>query len=198
MLWMPSWGGMLNGFLTLTQAKDKIKTDATLKMMLVGITFYGMFTFEGPLLSIRAISALAHNTDWIVGHVHSGTLGWVGFMSAAAFYYLVPRMWNTNLYSEKLANVHFWLGTLGILLYIVSMWVSGITEGAMWRAVTDKGFLQYPNWVEITALLKPYRIMRGVGGGMFLVGYILMVYNLVKTIGTAGSGFVEVDLRVKA
>jgi cytochrome c oxidase cbb3-type subunit 1 len=198
MLWMPSWGGMLNGFLTLTQAKDKIKTDATLKMMLVGITFYGMSTFEGPLLSIRAISALAHNTDWIVGHVHSGTLGWVGFMSAAAFYYLVPRMWNTNLYSEKLANVHFWLGTLGILLYIVSMWVSGITEGAMWRAVTDKGFLQYPNWVEITALLKPYRIMRGVGGSMFLVGYIIMVYNLVKTIGTAGSGFKEIDLRVKA
>ncbi|HMV44049.1 MAG TPA: cytochrome-c oxidase, cbb3-type subunit I [Leptospiraceae bacterium] len=198
MLWMPSWGGMLNGFLTLTQAKDKIKTDATLKMMLVGITFYGMSTFEGPLLSIRAISALAHNTDWIIGHVHSGTLGWVGFMSAAAFYYLVPRMWNTNLYSEKLANLHFWLGTLGILLYIVSMWVSGITEGAMWRAITDKGFLQYPNWVEITALLKPYRIMRGVGGGMFFIGYVIMIYNLVKTIGTAGSGFKEIDLRVKA
>ncbi|MDX1958504.1 MAG: cytochrome-c oxidase, cbb3-type subunit I [Leptospiraceae bacterium] len=197
MLWMPSWGGMLNGFLTLSQAKDTIKTDATLKMMLVGITFYGMSTFEGPLLSIRSVSALAHNTDWIIGHVHSGTLGWVGFMSAAAFYYLVPRLWNANLYSEKLANIHFWLGTLGILLYIVSMWVSGITEGAMWRALDDKGGLQYTVWAEITALLHPYRLVRGIGGTMFFIGIVLMVYNFIKTIGNAGSGFTPIDLRVK-
>lgn len=201
MLWMPSWGGMLNGFLTLTQAKDTIKTDATLKMMLAGITFYGMSTFEGPLLSIRSVSALGHNTDWIIGHVHSGTLGWVGFMSAAAFYYLVPRIWNTNLYSEKLANTHFWLGTLGILLYVVSMWVSGITEGVLWRAIDAKGMLLYPSgaggWVEITSQLFIYRLARAFAGVLYLSGMILMVYNLVKTIGTAGSGFKEVDLRVK-
>lgn len=195
---MPSWGGMLNGFLTLTQAKDKIKVDATLKMMLVGITFYGMSTFEGPLLSIRAVSALGHNTDWIIGHVHSGTLGWVGFMSAAALYYLVPRLWNTNLYSEKLANTHFWLGTLGILLYIVSMWVSGITEGSMWRAIDDKGFLMYSDWNAITELLKPFRLVRAIGGTMFFVGILLMVYNFIMTIKTKDSGFVEQDLRVGA
>lgn len=198
MLWMPSWGGMLNGFLTLTQTKDKIKTDATLKMLLVGITFYGMSTFEGPLLSIRAVSALGHNTDWIIGHVHGGTLGWVGFMSAAAFYYLVPRLWNTNLYSEKLANQHFWIGTLGILLYYVSLWASGITEGVMWRQVDAKGFLQYIDWVEITKVLFPYRLIRAVGGLMYFVGILMMIYNFIKTIQTANSGFKEVDLRVKA
>lgn len=197
MLWMPSWGGMINGFLTLTQAKEKIKTDAVLKMMLVGITFYGMSTFEGPLLSIRSISALGHNTDWIVGHVHSGTLGWVGMMSFAAIYYMVPRLWNTNLYSEKLANTHFYLATIGILLYIVSMWVSGITEGSMWRAIDDKGFLQYPNWVTITEVLKPMRILRGVGGSIYFIGLIIMLYNIAKTIGNKNSGFVEVDLRIR-
>lgn len=196
MLWMPSWGGMLNGFLTLTQAKEKVKSDAILKMMLVGITFYGMSTFEGPLLSIRSVSALAHNTDWIVGHVHSGTLGWVGMMSFAVLYYLVPRLWNANLYSEKLANTHFWLATLGILLYIISMWVSGITEGSMWRAVDANGELLYPNWVAITEVLKPYRFFRGIAGTMYLVGVIIMIYNLMKTIGNKDSGFQEVDLRI--
>ncbi|MEM7179946.1 MAG: cytochrome-c oxidase, cbb3-type subunit I [Spirochaetota bacterium] len=197
MLWMPSWGGMLNGFLTLTQAKDTIKTDATLKMMLVGITFYGMSTFEGPLLSIRSVSALGHNTDWIIGHVHGGTLGWVGFMAAAAFYYLVPRMWNTNLYSEKLANLHFWIGTLGILFYIISMWVSGITEGVMWRTIDADGVLKYKNWVEITAELFPYRLVRAIGGTMYLTGVFIMVFNFYKTIKTAGNGFKEIDLRVR-
>lgn len=196
MLWMPSWGGMLNGFLTLTQAKDKIKVDATLKMMLAAVTFYGMSTFEGPLLSIRAVSALGHNTDWIIGHVHSGTLGWVGFMSAAALYYLVPRLWNANLYSEKLANAHFWLGTLGILLYIISMWVSGITEGSMWRAVGENGELVYKDWVEIVEFLKPFRLFRAIGGTLYLTGIILMVYNFIKTIQNKDSGFVEQDLRI--
>jgi len=196
MLWMPSWGGMLNGFLTLTQAKDKIKVDATLKMMLAAVTFYGMSTFEGPLLSIRAVSALGHNTDWIIGHVHSGTLGWVGFMSAAALYYLVPRLWNSNLYSEKLANAHFWLGTLGILLYIISMWVSGITEGSMWRAVGENGELVYKDWVEIVEFLKPFRLFRAIGGTLYLTGILLMVYNFIKTIQNKDSGFVEQDLRI--
>ncbi|TGJ99446.1 cytochrome-c oxidase, cbb3-type subunit I [Leptospira semungkisensis] len=196
MLWMPSWGGMLNGFLTLTQAKEKIKTDATLKMILVGITFYGMSTFEGPLLSIRSVSGLGHNTDWIIGHVHGGTLGWVGMMSFAAIYYLVPRIWNTNLYSEKLANFHFWVATLGILLYIVSMWVSGITEGSMWRAIDSTGALKYPNWVQITETLKPYRLFRGIGGGLYFIGLLTMIYNVIRTIRTSGNGFKEIDLRV--
>lgn len=196
MLWMPSWGGMLNGFLTLTQAKERIKSDSVVKMFLVGITFYGMSTFEGPLLSIRSVSALGHNTDWIIGHVHGGTLGWVGMMSFASIYFLVPRMWNTKLYSEKLANAHFWTATLGILVYYLSMWVSGITEGSMWRAIDDSGMLQYPNWVAITETLKPFRFFRGVGGAMYLIGLFLMVYNVIKTIGTSGSGFVAEDLRV--
>ena len=196
MLWMPSWGGMLNGFLTLTQTRDKIKVDATLKMMLVAITFYGMSTFEGPLLSIRAVSAIGHNTDWIIGHVHSGTLGWVGFMSAAALYYLVPRLWNTKLYSESLANFHFWIGTLGILLYIVSMWASGITEGSMWRALNPDGTLMYPDWVSITEELKLFRLARALGGSMFFIGIVIMIFNFIKTIGNSGSGFEPVDLRV--
>ncbi|MCB1142310.1 MAG: cytochrome-c oxidase, cbb3-type subunit I [Leptospiraceae bacterium] len=196
MLWMPSWGGMLNGFLTLTQTRDKIKVDATLKMMLVGITFYGMSTFEGPLLSIRAVSALGHNTDWIIGHVHSGTLGWVGFMSASALYYMIPRLWNTKLYSEKLADFHFWIGTLGILLYVVSMWASGITEGSMWRALDDKGGLLYRDWVTITEQLKPFRLARAIGGTMYFTGILVMIYNFIKTMGTKDSGFEETDLRV--
>ena len=197
MLWMPSWGGMINGFLTISQAKDKIKLDAVVKMMLAGITFYGMSTFEGPLLSIRAVSALGHNTDWIIGHVHSGTLGWVGFMCAAALYYLVPRLWNTNLYSEKLANVHFWFGTLGILLYVVSMWASGISEGSMWRAVNETGGLKYDNWVAITDILKPMRLARAIGGTLYFIGVVVMIYNLIKTMQSKDSGFQEPDLRVR-
>jgi len=196
MLWMPSWGGMLNGFLTLTQTRDKIKVDATLKMMLVAITFYGMSTFEGPLLSIRAVSAIGHNTDWIISHVHSGTLGWVGFLSASALYYLVPRLWNTKLYSESLANFHFWIGTLGILLYIVSMWASGITEGSMWRALNPDGTLMYPDWVSITEELKVFRLARAIGGSMFFIGILVMIYNFIKTISNKDSGFEPTDLRV--
>jgi cytochrome c oxidase cbb3-type subunit I len=196
MLWMPSWGGMLNGFLTLTQTRDKIKVDATLKMMLVAITFYGMSTFEGPLLSIRAVSAIGHNTDWIIGHVHSGTLGWVGFLSASALYYLVPRLWNSKLYSENLANFHFWIGTLGILLYIVSMWASGITEGSMWRALNPDGTLMYPDWVSITEELKLFRLARAIGGSMFFIGICVMIYNFIMTMKNKDSGFEATDLRV--
>jgi cytochrome c oxidase cbb3-type subunit 1 len=196
MLWMPSWGGMLNGFLTLTQTRDKIKVDATLKMMLVAITFYGMSTFEGPLLSIRAVSAIGHNTDWIIGHVHSGTLGWVGFLSASALYYLVPRLWNSKLYSENLANFHFWIGTLGILLYIVSMWASGITEGSMWRALNPDGTLMYPDWVSITEELKLFRLARAIGGSMFFIGICVMIFNFIMTMKNKGSGFEATDLRV--
>ena len=195
MLIAPSWGGMLNGFLTLTQAKEKIRTDATLTFMLVSLTFYGMSTLEGPLMSIRAVNVLSHNNDWTIGHVHGGALGWVGGMAAAALYYLVPRLWNTRLYSEKLAEVHFWVSTVGILVYYVSMWVSGITEGLMWRAVDAAGKLQYQNWIEITDELFPYRLVRAVGGLLFLAGFLIMAYNLYKTTRTKGDGFVPADLR---
>jgi cytochrome c oxidase cbb3-type subunit 1 len=193
----PSWGGMLNGFLTLTQAKEKIRTDATLKFILVALTFYGMSTFEGPMMAVRAVNALSHNTDWTIGHVHGGALGWVAGMMFVALYYLVPRLWNTKLYSERLAEIHFWMATLGVFTYMVSMWVSGIAEGLMWRAVDDTGSLQY-SWIEVVRFLKPYRLARALGGTLFLSGFILMVYNLIKTIRTAGSGFVAADLREKA
>lgn len=193
----PSWGGMLNGFLTLTQAKEKIRTDATLKFILVALTFYGMSTFEGPMMSIRAVNTLSHNTDWTIGHVHGGALGWVAGMMFVALYYLVPRLWNTKLWSERLAETHFWMATLGVFIYMVSMWVSGIAEGLMWRAVDDTGSLQY-GWMEVVRWLKPYRLARALGGTLFLSGFILMVYNLIKTIRTAGSGFVAADLREKA
>jgi cytochrome c oxidase cbb3-type subunit 1 len=196
MLIAPSWGGMLNGFLTLTQSKEKLRTDATLKFMLVGITFYGMATFEGPMMSIRSVNVISHNTDWTIGHVHGGGLGWVGGICFAALYYLVPRLWNAKLYSEKLAEVHFWTATIGILLYVVSMWVSGVTEGLMWRAIDPTtGGLMYPDWVEIVQHLAPYRLIRAVGGLSFLTGFFIMVYNLAMTIRNAGEGFVPVDLR---
>ena len=194
----PSWGGMLNAFLTLTQAKDKIRTDATLKFILVAMTFYGMSTFEGPMMAIRSVNMISHNTDWTIGHVHGGALGWVAGMMFVAMYYLVPRLWNTKLYSEKLAEVHFWMATVGVLVYMVSMWVSGITEGLMWRAVDSTGALQYPDWIEIVRTLKPYRIARALGGTLFLSGFILMVYNLIQTIRRKGQGFVPVDLREAA
>ncbi|MBI3395633.1 MAG: cbb3-type cytochrome c oxidase subunit I [Spirochaetia bacterium] len=180
MLILPSWGGMLNGFLTLTQAKEKIQTDATLKMFLVAITFYGMSTFEGPMMAVKSVNSLSHYTDWTIGHVHSGALGWVGFMSMAMMYYMVPRLWGRKLYSEKLANTHFWLGTLGILLYVVSMWTSGITEGAMWRAINpETGELQYQNWITISELLWPVLV-----GGIFevLPPFLMAPASTVKPI----------------
>jgi len=166
-----------------------------LKFMLVAITFYGMSTFEGPMMSIRSVNVISHNTDWTIGHVHSGGLGWVAGMCFAAIYYLVPRLWNTKLYSEKLAELHFWVATIGILLYIVSMWVSGVTEGLMWRAVDETGALMYPNWVEIVQQLAPFRLIRAIGGTLFLGGALIMVYNVVMTIKNAGAGFEYVDLR---
>ncbi|EHQ07694.1 cytochrome c oxidase, cbb3-type, subunit I [Leptonema illini DSM 21528] len=196
MLIAPSWGGMLNGFLTLTQSKEKLRTDATLKFILVGITFYGMSTFEGPMMSIRSVNVISHNTDWTIGHVHGGALGWVGGICFAALYYLVPRLWNAKLYSEKLAEVHFWTATIGILLYVVSMWVSGVAEGLMWRAIDPAtGGLMYPDWIEIVQQLAPYRLIRAIGGLSFLTGFFVMVYNLIMTIRNAGEGFVPVDLR---
>ena len=182
MLWAPSWGGMLNGLLTLRGAWDRVRREPVLKFFVAGVTFYGMSTFEGPLLSIKAVSSLAHYTDWIIGHVHSGALGWNGFMAAGLLYWLVPRLYGTKLYSTRLADAHFWTGTLGILLYTVSMWVSGITQGLMWRALTPDGALQYPSFVETLVAIQPLYILRLTGGTLYLVGVCLMAWNLFQTV----------------
>jgi cytochrome c oxidase cbb3-type subunit I/II len=181
MLWAPSWGGMLNGLMTLKGAWNKVRTDPVLKFLAAGVTFYGMSTFEGPLLSIKSVNGLAHYTDWIIGHVHAGALGWNGFMAAGMFYWMVPRLYGTKLHSTKLADTHFWIGTFGILLYVVSMWVSGITQGLMWRAVDAQGALVYPNFVETVNAIRPMYWMRLIGGLMYLVGMVMMGYNLLRT-----------------
>jgi len=194
MLWAPSWGGMLNGLLTLRGAWHKLRTDPVIKFLVAGVTFYGMATFEGPLLSIKAVSALGHYTDWIIGHVHSGALGWNGFMAAGMFYWLVPRLFGTKLHSKSAADFHFWIGTLGILLYAISMWVSGITQGLMWRAETAEGALLYPSFVETLLAIRPMYIMRLVGGTMYLVGFILMIWNLVMTARSGSPKDVTVEV----
>ncbi len=181
-LWAPSWGGMLNGLLTMRGAWDKVRRDPVLKFMAAALSFYGMATFEGPLLSIKTVSALGHYTDWIVGHVHGGTLGWNGFMAAGMFYWMVPRLWGTKLYSTSWGNIHFWMGTLGIVLYMGSMWVAGITQGLMWRAYTPEGLLQYPNFIETVVAIKPMYWFRFIGGTLYLLGFILMIVNLALTI----------------
>jgi cytochrome c oxidase cbb3-type subunit I/II len=193
-LWAPSWGGMINGLLTLRGAWDKVRTDPVLKFFAAGVTFYGMATFEGPLLSIRAVNGLAHYTDWIVGHVHSGALGWNGFMAAGMFYWLVPRLFGTKLHSPRLADLHFWIGTIGILLYMISMWVAGITQGMMWRAVDEAGVLKYQSFIETVIALKPMYYTRLVGGLLYLVGMFLMAYNLYVTAksGKAVDGHADV------
>ncbi|MFO0649110.1 MAG: cytochrome-c oxidase, cbb3-type subunit I [Polyangiales bacterium] len=194
MLWAPSWGGMLNGLLTLRGAWDKVRADPVLKFFVAGVTFYGMATFEGPLLSIKSVNGLAHYTDWIVGHVHEGALGWNGFMAAGMFYWMVPKLYGTKLHSKSAADTHFWIGTVGILLYVISMWVGGITQGLMWRAVTDQGTLQYPTFVETLIALRPMYWTRLVGGTLYFTGFIMMVWNLVMTArsGAAVNGEAEV------
>jgi cytochrome c oxidase cbb3-type subunit 1 len=182
MLWMPSWGGMINGLMTLSGAWDKLRTDAVVRMMVVAIAFYGMATFEGPLMSIRAVNALSHYTDWTIGHVHSGALGWVGFISFGAIYCMVPWLWKKpGLYSNRLVEWHFWIATTGILLYICAMWVSGIMEGLMWRAYTPQGFLAH-SFVETVAAKHIENVIRTVGGLMYLSGAVIMAYNLWRTI----------------
>ena len=195
MLWAPSWAGMLNGLLTIRGAWDKLRTEPVLKFFAVAVTFYGMSTFEGPLLSIKAVSALGHYTDWIIGHVHSGTLGWNGFMAAGMIYWLLPRLWNKPLHSVPLANLHFWLGTVGILLYTAAMWTSGITQGVMLNATTEGGtVLAYPNFLETVTTIRPMMMMRLIGGGLYLVGWFLLIYNLWKTVAGAQAvnGTIEV------
>jgi cytochrome c oxidase cbb3-type subunit I/II len=195
MLWAPSWGGMLNGLLTLRGAWHKLRTDPVLKFMAAAVTFYGMATFEGPLLSIKSVNALGHYTDWIIGHVHVGALGWNGFMAAGMIYWLLPRLWNRPLHSVSLANVHFWLGTVGILLYVAAMWTSGIMQGLMLSATTDGGtVLAYPNFLDTLNSIRPLMLMRVIGGGLYLTGFVIMAWNMWKTIrgAAAVNGTVEV------
>ncbi|MDI9862751.1 cytochrome-c oxidase, cbb3-type subunit I [Flectobacillus sp. DC10W] len=182
MLIAPSWGGMINGLLTLRGAWDKVREDAILKFMVVGVTSYGMATFEGPMLSLKNVNAIAHFTDWIVAHVHVGALGWNGFLSFAILYWLLPRIYHTTIYSKKLINVHFWLGTLGIIFYAVPMYISGFTQGMMWKDFTPEGTLKYGNFLETTIQILPMHAMRAFGGLIYLTGAILMAYNLFKTM----------------
>jgi cytochrome c oxidase cbb3-type subunit 1 len=182
MLWMPSWGGMINGVMTLSGAWDRLRTDPVLRFLVTSVGFYGMSTFEGPVMSIRAVNSLSHYTDWTIGHVHSGALGWVGFISFGAVYHLVPVLWRrTGLYSDRLVAVHFWTATIGIVLYVTSMWVSGIMQGLMWRAYDQLGFLQYA-FIESVEAMHPYYILRALGGLLFLIGSLVMVYNVWRTI----------------
>lgn len=181
MLIAPSWGGMLNGLLTLRGAWDRVREDPVLKFMVVAITAYGMATLEGPLLSLKNVNAIAHFTDWIVAHVHVGGLGWNGFMIFAVLYWLVPRMWGTKLYSTRLANLHFWLGTLGIIFYALPMYVSGVVQSLMWKEFNPEGFLVYKNFLETTVSILPLHGLRAIGGGLYLTGAFIMTYNLVKT-----------------
>jgi cytochrome c oxidase cbb3-type subunit 1 len=182
MLWMPSWGGMINGLMTLSGAWDKLRTDPVLRMMVMSVAFYGMATFEGPMMSIKSVNSLSHYTDWTIGHVHSSALGWVGLISMAAVYDLVPKLWKkAGLYSDRLVSWHFWLATLGIVLYASSMWVSGIMQGLMWREYDDQGFLVY-SFAESVAAMYPYYVIRMLGGLLFLLGALIMVYNLIRTV----------------
>ena len=182
MLWMPSWGGMINGIMTLSGAWHKLREDAVLQFMIISLAFYGMSTFEGPLLSIKEVNALSHYTDWTIGHVHSGALGWVAFISFGAIYYLIPVLYNRKeMYSERLIRIHLWISTLGIVLYITAMWIAGIMQGLMWRSYDEMGFLQY-SFVETVEAMFPYYVIRTLGGLLFLVGAFIMVYNIYKTI----------------
>lgn len=182
MLIAPSWGGMINGLLTLRGAWDKVREDVTLKFMVVALTAYGMATFEGPMLSLKQINAVAHFTDWIVAHVHVGALGWNGFLTFGVMYWLVPRLYKTELYSKKMASFHFWIGTLGILFYAVPMYWAGFTQGLMWKEFTAEGLLKYPNFLTTTLQIIPMHVLRGIGGAMYLMGVIVMAFNLGKTM----------------
>ena len=184
MLLAPSWGGMINGLMTLRGAWDRLRTDPILKFMVVAVSFYGMSTFEGPMMSIRAVNGLAHYTNWVIGHVHSGALGWVGMISFGMLYWLAPRLWGP-LARPKWATTHFWMATVGIVLYTVSMWAAGLMEGLMWRGLDDAGQLKYPNFVEIVNQLDPFYWLRFVGGTLYLTGAVLMAINFVLTVRAA-------------
>ncbi len=177
----PSWGGMINGIMTLSGAWYKLRTDPILKFLIVAVSFYGMSTFEGPMMAIKTVNGLTHYTDWVIGHVHSGALGWVAMITIGSMYYLIPRLFGREIHSLKLVEVHFWIATVGIVLYVASMWIAGLMEGLMWRAVNSDGTLTY-SFIESVAAVHPFYIVRFLGGAFFLSGMLLMAYNLMRTI----------------
>ena len=179
----PSWGGMINGIMTLSGAWEKLRSDPILKFLIVSVSFYGMSTFEGPMMSIKTVNALSHYTDWTIGHVHSGALGWVALVSIGAMYHLIPRLFGVEMYSKKLVETHFWVATIGIVLYITSMWISGIMQGLMWRAINTDGTLTY-SFVESVQAMHPFYIVRFMGGAIFLGGMLIMAYNVFKTVSS--------------
>ncbi len=181
MLWMPSWGGMINGLMTLRGAWNKVTSDVVLKFFVVGITFYGMSTFEGPVLSIKSVNSLSHYTDWTIAHVHAGALGWNGFMTFGMIYWLMPRLFQTKLWSRKLAEWHFWIGTIGILAYVIPIYAAGVTQGLMWRAFDETGRLQYPDFVETVVRLMPMYWIRVIGGLLFIAGTVMLIVNAIMT-----------------
>ncbi len=182
MLWMPSWGGMINGLMTLSGAWDKLRTDPVLRMMVIAVAFYGMSTFEGPVMSIKSVNSLSHYTDWTIGHVHSGALGWNGMITFGAIYYLVPRLWGRDrLYSLRMVDWHLWLATIGIVIYAAVMWVAGITQGLMWREYDDQGFL-VNSFIDTVTAIHPEYVMRVFGGLLYLTGALVMAFNIYKTI----------------
>jgi cytochrome c oxidase cbb3-type subunit 1 len=181
----PSWGGMINGIMTLSGAWHKLRTDPILKFLIVSLSFYGMSTFEGPMMSIKTVNALSHYTDWTIGHVHSGALGWVAMVSIGSVYFLVPKLFGREqMYSIRLIDWHFWMSTIGVVLYIVAMWIAGIMQGLMWRAVNDDGTLTY-SFVESLEAMYPYYFVRFLGGALFLTGMLVMAYNVIKTVSGA-------------
>ncbi|MHC1737147.1 MAG: cytochrome-c oxidase, cbb3-type subunit I [Ignavibacteriaceae bacterium] len=182
MLIAPSWGGMINGLLTLRGAWDKVREDPVLKFMVVAVTAYGMSTLEGPMLSLKSVNAIAHFTDWIIAHVHIGALGWNGFLTFAMLYWLIPRLWRTELYSKKLANYHFWIGFMGIVFYAASLYWAALTQSLMWKQFTPDGLLQYPNFLETVLQIIPMYVIRSIGGLLYLTGVVIMMYNLSKTV----------------
>jgi cytochrome c oxidase cbb3-type subunit I len=191
----PSWGGMINGIMTLSGAWHKLRTDPVLRFLIVAVSFYGMSTFEGPMMAIRTVNALSHYTDWTIGHVHSGALGWVAFISLGAMYHLIPKLFGRELYSLRLVEAHFWISTIGIVLYISSMWVSGIMQGLMWRAVNDDGTLTY-SFIESVEASHPLYLIRFIGGALFLLGTVIMAWNLFRTV--QGAQVVEVRIPLVA
>ncbi|MCJ7558967.1 MAG: cbb3-type cytochrome c oxidase subunit I, partial [Gammaproteobacteria bacterium] len=183
----PSWGGMINGMMTLSGAWHKLRTDPILKFMIVSLSFYGMSTFEGPMMSIKTVNALSHYTDWTIGHVHSGALGWVAMITMGCLYALIPKLWGKErMYSIRLIDIHFWIATIGIVLYIAAMWMAGVMQGLMWRAVNADGTLTY-SFMESIKQTYPFYSVRLLGGVLFLVGMLIMTYNVFKTIGSGES-----------
>jgi cytochrome c oxidase cbb3-type subunit 1 len=197
LLLMPSWGGMINGIMTLSGAWDKLRTDPVIRFLIVALSFYGMSTFEGPLMSLKSVNALSHYTDWTIGHVHSGALGWVAMITFGSLYHLIPRLWETRIYSDKLIYLHFWLATIGIVLYISAMWVAGIGQGLLLRAFDDYGNLAYTFIESVAFLHQPY-VIRALGGAFFVSGIFLMAFNTYMTIRKASREQAELEAKLAA